>query len=79
MAILTCTHHPRLRWYCKDIACNADGSYNGARNIFFFGFRAPEDSALNWTHYDKTTGETAEECACPPSDLRFAPEYVPGE
>lgn len=34
---LTCINHPELRWFCKEIAVNAIGQYNGARNIFFDG------------------------------------------
>lgn len=36
--------HPGL-WMHKGLALNADGSYNGARNIFYLGWRSgPECS-----------------------------------
>ena len=43
--LLTCIHHPELRWQCKSIAVNALGQYNGARHIFYrSGEIAPECS-----------------------------------
>lgn len=32
---LKCRNHPELRWNCKSIAVNPDGSYNSQRNIFY--------------------------------------------
>ena len=52
---LTCKNHPKLLWFCKSIAVNRDGSYNGLRHIFYEGDgsgRPPE-------------------CPCSPSDLTF--------
>lgn len=72
MRTLTCLHHPNLRWYTKPEACNPDGSYNGARNIFFVG--QPVEGPLKHAQYDPKTNTLATECACSPSDLRFAPD-----
>lgn len=87
-AILTCKNHPNLRWSCKECAVNADGSYNGSRNIFFDGEPTGEGmysdgSGLHCTQYiygkdaeGKTTGleRFVTECDCPASDLIRAPE-----
>ena len=62
---LTCLNHPNLRWSCKEIAANPNGSYNGMRHIFFDGI-FPKSEQF----------EYAPECPCPPSDLRFAPEEI---
>ena len=63
--ILTCKNHPNLRWQCKSIAVNPDGSYNGARNIFYLGREDPS----------RQLGYACDlpECPCPASDLTFAP------
>ena len=58
---LTCINHANLRWQCKEIAVNAIGQYNGARNIFYNG---------------NLDGLYPPECSCPASDLRFAPEEL---
>lgn len=63
---LTCKNHPDLRWQCKSIAANKDGSYNGARHIFFNGLHKEG-------HHDLTH---VTECSCPPSDLTWAPEEL---
>lgn len=67
---LTCKNHPNLRWSCKEIAVNANGTYNGARNIFFNGEYAGE------LYSDKSGSKCnpAIECDCPPNCLTFAPE-----
>lgn len=72
MRTLTCIHHPNLRWLTKGIACNANGSYNGARNIFFVG--QPVEGPLRHSTYNPKDGTLVSECLCPPSDLRFAPD-----
>lgn len=77
-AILTCKNHPNLRWSCKEIAVNKDGSYNGSRGIYFDGEPTGEGmyddgSGLNCSRYRKD-GSFVEECKCPPEDLTFAPE-----
>jgi hypothetical protein len=65
--LLTCRNHPHLRWMCKEIAVNKDGSYNGARNIFYLGTSTPEHSGFDARF-------TEPECSCKPSELTFAPE-----
>lgn len=55
---LKCKKHPKLRWNCKSIAVNSDGSYNGRRNIFFRG------------HVERRG--VIDECVCSASDLTFA-------
>lgn len=79
-AILTCKHHAHLRWSTKLCAVNADGSYNGARNIFFNGeptgagmYR--DNSGLQCsTYFMDRENPIVSECSCPPSDLTWAPE-----
>lgn len=61
---LKCKNHPELRWNCKFIAVNEDGSYNGQRNIFFKGH-------VNHGKIDPD-GNRIGECTCPASDLTFA-------
>lgn len=76
-AILTCKNHPNLRWSCKEIAVNSDGSYNGMRNIFFNGEPTGEGmfQDLSGLHCSIFSGGTlVRECECPPSDLTWAPE-----
>lgn len=58
--MLTCRHHPNLRWMCKSIATSPQGGYNGMRHIFYQG--------------DKSRKDYPEECLCPTSDLILAPE-----
>lgn len=41
-ATMTCKNHPNKHWHCKVIAVNADGSYNGCRNIFYDWRDEPE-------------------------------------
>lgn len=65
---LTCIHHPKLRWYCKEVAVDKDGRYNGARNIFF-------DGSLDDPNTIRTNTKEVE-CKCKSSDLRFAPEEL---
>jgi hypothetical protein len=77
---LTCLHHSNLRWFCKSIAVNRDGSYNGARHIFHQGrwsgtdeewldfITSPEGKA-DWTKLVHDVGE----CECSAKDLRLAP------
>jgi hypothetical protein len=85
--ILTCKHHPNLRWSTKECAVNADGSYNGLRNIFFNGEPSGrgmyhDGSGLDCTTFVEerneagqvTGGRIVDECNCPPSDLIRAPE-----
>lgn len=59
---LMCLKHPDLRWMCKSIAVNGNGSYNGMRNIFYEGHVNGKDHPP--------------ECDCPASILRFAPEEL---
>lgn len=75
MRTLTCIAHPDLRWLCKNEGVNSDGSYNGRRNIFFVGGLV--EGPLQHSRYDSKTGTVHHECACPPSDLRFAPDDKP--
>ena len=76
--ILACKHHPHLRWSCKEVAVNSDGSYNGARNIFYNGIPTgswhPDGSGINCTTWDDVHKIPILECSCPASDLTFAPE-----
>jgi hypothetical protein len=77
--ILTCRHHPKLRWSCKEIAFTEAGGYNGQRNIFFSGVASgkgmfSDGSGLDCSRIDPDTGEYVEECKCPSSDLVRAPE-----
>ena len=66
---ITCKNHPELRWSCKDVAWNFPG-YNGSRGIFFSGRYTGK------LHSDGSGAECepADECSCPVSDLRTAPE-----
>ena len=76
MAILTCKHHPNLRWSCKDIAIS-NGTYNGTRNIFFDGTPSGQGMYHDGSGLDCTMivdGKIVRECDCPPSDLVIAPE-----
>lgn len=78
--ILTCRHHPELRWMCKEIAFSDEGGYNGARSIFFKGWSTgrmySDNSGLDCTIVRVVNGvqEFAQECKCPASDLVRAPE-----
>lgn len=72
MRTLTCIHHPKLRWLCKNEGVNKDGSYNGNRNIHFMG---EVDPTIGYTRLTKEG--IVDECDCPPSDLRFASEDKP--
>lgn len=78
--ILTCKHHPNLRWSCKSIAVNEDGSYNGARHIFFNGEpngqgMYSDNSGLNCsTYFPERENPIVRECDCSAKDLTFAPE-----
>lgn len=79
MAILTCKHHPNLRWSTKDIAIT-DGKYNGSRSIFFCGEPTGEGmyhdgSGLHCsTYFMGRENPIVKECSCPASDLILAPE-----
>ena len=73
MVIMCCRKHPELFWVCKDIAVNADGSYNGSRSLFFQGrIKTPEEmnGPDSWP-YTKQGTETVfvTECPCPISEL----------
>jgi hypothetical protein len=75
--ILTCKHHPNLRWACKEIAFSDAHGYNGTRNIFFNGEPTgagmySDGSGLECSTY--INGRIIEECNCPASDLIRAPE-----
>jgi hypothetical protein len=80
--ILTCKHHPDLRWSSKAEAVGGDkpgdpARYNGARNIFFKG--VPSDRGMfsdnSGLDCDMTKdGKLVFECPCPSSDLIIAPE-----
>src|SRR4051812_4586952 len=70
--IMTCKHHPNLRWNCKDIAFTDAGGYNGQRNIRFTG-------QLPGVRHSDGSGfcyQPADECSCPPSELIRAPEDI---
>tara|TARA_R100000687_G_C6367223_1_gene126206 strand:- start:63 stop:512 length:450 start_codon:yes stop_codon:yes gene_type:complete len=67
---LTCKHHRNLRWHCKEVAVNGDGSYNGSRNIFFEGSTTSKGIVV----HREADGSTVQECPCPPSDMTFAPK-----
>lgn len=79
--ILTCKHHPELRWSCKDVAWS--GCYNGSRNIFFCGSPTGKGmfddgsgldcSAVQRDDADDVPG-VVRECQCPANDLILAPE-----
>lgn len=84
--ILTCKNHPELRWSTKEIAVS-NGTYNGARHIFFLGTPSgkgmhQDGSGLDCTSFKevkdlegKVAGYTAfTECECSPRDLIVAPE-----
>lgn len=72
--LLTCKHHPNLRWHCKSIAFSPGHGYNGQRHIFFLGEPTGDGGykcaplLRNLKHPD--------ECKCPPTDLVLAPEEV---
>lgn len=73
--ILTCKHHPKLRWTTKEIAWN--GHYNGCRNIFFDGTPSGKGLYSDFSGLDCTpvkNGEYFKECKCPARDLILAPE-----
>jgi len=81
--ILTCKHHPNLRWSCKEIAFSGDGlGYNGCRSIFFNGEPTghgmfQDGSGLDCsTYFPDREGENKliRECTCSPRDLIRAPE-----
>jgi hypothetical protein len=74
MRLLTCIHHPRLRWLCKTEGVNSIGQYTGQRNIFFQGAIQNDGSIDVMIAMEKGGILIVPECACPPSDLRFAPE-----
>jgi len=76
--ILTCKNHPNLRWSCKEIAVNKNGSYNGERNLFFNGTPSgkgmfSDGSGLDCTPFDEN-GNLIQECNCSAKDLIRAPE-----
>jgi hypothetical protein len=71
---LTCKNHRNLRWHCKEVAVNGDGSYNGSRNIFFDGSTTSTGVML----HREADGSISKECPCPPSDLTFAPKDANG-
>ncbi len=66
--ILTCKHHPVLRWSTKEIAWT--NGYNGCRNIFFMG----ETTGVMHSDNSGVQCDPATECICPSSDLILAPE-----
>lgn len=75
--ILTCKNHPDLRWSCKEIAVNPDGSYNGLRNIFYRG--RLEGPAILYVDKSGIAGpfdRCHPECSCSPKDMTFAPENI---
>lgn len=81
--ILTCKHHPFLRWSCKEVAYTEGYGYNGSRNIFFMGepygkSMHSDGWRLQCIEYDNTLGyeRFIKECPCPPTDLILAPEDV---
>jgi hypothetical protein len=55
---------------------NPDGSYNGARNIFFLGYHTPGKGLGFSLFKDDTSVGFAQECACSSSDLTHAPDEV---
>lgn len=88
MVMLCCKNHPDLRWCCKAIAWSPSknpetpraGHYNGARNIFFFGLRTPEEPMGTQLVRDPSGSlQLVMECKCPASDLELAPEQDPAE
>lgn len=80
--ILTCQAHPALRWSCKACAVNADGTYNGSRNIVFNGEPTgkgmySDGSGLQCSRYFAEREQPiVQECECPASMLTRAPEDV---
>ena len=67
MIMLTCQHHPTLRWTCKEQAIT-NGRYNGLRNLFFQG------TVDDLQGPDHSYGfPSVPECSCPASDLRIVP------
>lgn len=73
--LLTCRHHPELRWQCKSIAFTPGRGYNGQRSIFFLGRKVGEDEYEEGPAL-KSDGMFRDECPCLPSDLILAPEEV---
>lgn len=63
MVELKCKNHPDLRWNTKDVAVNKDGSYNGARRLFFKG------NGVDRVRVCFDTLRYLDECSCPASDL----------
>lgn len=78
--VLTCKHHPNLRWSCKEIAFDDGYGYNGCRNIFFMGEPTgkgmhSDGSGLDCnTYFPERDNPIVKECDCSPSDLIRAPE-----
>jgi hypothetical protein len=64
-AVLTCKHHPQLRWSTKNIAPI------GARSIFFDGDVTSNGERYRYVPNGDGTEriEWIEECACPITDL----------
>lgn len=60
---LTCKNHSCLRWHCKEIAVNSDGTYNHSRNLFFKG------KLINGKIECIENEKFIEECSCPASEL----------
>ena len=71
--ILTCKLHPNLRWSTKEVAVNSDGTYNGARNIFFHGEHCADGKDRQYIETEEGM-RFVRECPCHPSELIRAPE-----
>jgi len=72
---LTCKNHRNLRWHCKEVAVNGDGSYNGSRNIFFEG----STTSTGMAFHREVDGSILQECDCPSSDLTLIPDDIKEE
>lgn len=75
--ILTCKHHPELRWSCKDIAWSDGHGYNHKRHLFFNGTPSGQGMYSDGSGLDCTTLKDDTifvECNCPAADLILAAE-----
>lgn len=70
--ILTCKHHPNLRWSCKEVAFTPGYGYNGSRSIFYNG--SPDGKGMYTDGSSLSCTVVEPECRCPPTDLILAPE-----
>lgn len=89
MLYLTCEHHNSLRWLVKSMAVNANGRYNGSRNLHFCGRVLTEqerdrekgltpqpDRVSEMVRRTDGSVEVIRECPCSAESLIVAAESV---